>query len=145
MRVVMTEGAKGFITPLTLATLSKGPVYSELFNAQTGEWVDHVHLSDWADVFLIAPASAYTLSKMAQGACDNLLLACYLSATCPVYIAPAMDRDMYLHPATRANEATLASYGNQIIPPESGELASGLEGIGRMAEPETIVSIITHA
>jgi phosphopantothenoylcysteine decarboxylase/phosphopantothenate--cysteine ligase len=144
VRVIMTGSARDFITPLTLSTLSKGPVYSGLFNSETGEWVNHVDLSAWADVFLIAPASANTLAKMAHGLCDNLLLSAYLSATCSIVLAPAMDRDMYLHPATQQNLSVLKSRNHAIIDPEEGELASGLNGIGRMAEPEHIVSFL-HA
>ncbi len=138
----MTKGAADFVAPLTLATLSKNPVFTELFDKANGQWVNHVDLGNWADVFLIAPASANTLAKMANGNCDNLLLATYLSATCPVFVAPAMDRDMFLHPSTRQNIKTLENYGNHLIPPQEGELASGLEGIGRMAEPEDIFDII---
>jgi phosphopantothenoylcysteine decarboxylase/phosphopantothenate--cysteine ligase len=142
VQVVMTEAAKAFITPLTLSTLSKKPVFSDFYNPSSGEWVNHVHLGTHADLLLIAPLSANTLAKMANGICDNLLLATYLSATVPVMVAPAMDRDMFLHPATQANLAMLESFGNIIIPPNNGELASGLEGIGRMAEPEEILEAI---
>lgn len=139
VRVIMTKAAKGFITPLTLATLSKHPVYSDLYDARTGEWHNHVDLGLWADVLLIAPATAHTLAKCAQGLCDNLLTATFLSAKCPVFFAPAMDRDMYLHPATQRNLQQLTADGHHIIPAEHGELASGLVGEGRMAEPEHIV------
>lgn len=142
VQVIMTGSAKAFITPLTLSTLSRWPVVSDFYDTQSGEWVNHVELANWADLILIAPLSANTLSKMANGACDNVLLATYLSATCPVWVAPAMDRDMYLHPATQHNLTKLESYGNVIIPPGTGELASGLEGIGRMAEPEEILSAV---
>jgi phosphopantothenoylcysteine decarboxylase/phosphopantothenate--cysteine ligase len=142
LKIVMTSNAKGFITPLTLSTLSKNPVLSDLFDANSGEWVNHVALANWADLLLIAPLSASTLAKMATGLCDNLLLTTYLSATCPVYVAPAMDRDMYLHPSVQQNIDALSKRGNIVIPPGEGELASGLEGIGRMAEPEDIVSAL---
>ncbi len=134
----MTDSARHFITPLTLSTLSKNPVLSELFDKSTGEWVNHVALAHWADVFIIAPVSANTLAKMANGICDNLLLTTYFSAVCPIFFAPAMDLDMYKHQATQQNIKLLSSRGNIIIPPADGELASGLEGIGRMAEPEEI-------
>jgi phosphopantothenoylcysteine decarboxylase/phosphopantothenate--cysteine ligase len=142
VKVVMTASARDFITPLSLATLSKGPVYSDLFDPKSGQWVNHVDLSAWPDVFLVAPASANIIAKMATGLCDNLLLTTYLSCTQPVILAPAMDRDMYLHPATQQNLATLKNRGCHIIDPEEGELASGLHGIGRMAEPEHIVSFL---
>lgn len=141
VRVVMTPSALSFITPLTLATVSKNPVLSE-FERSEGQWNNHVELGLWADLMLIAPASANTLAKMAQGLCDNLLLACYLSARCPVWIAPAMDLDMYVHPATHRNLKTLLSFGINMIDAEEGELASGLEGKGRMAEPEHIVEAL---
>jgi phosphopantothenoylcysteine decarboxylase / phosphopantothenate---cysteine ligase len=142
VKVIMTHNATGFITPLTLSTLSKNKVLSELYNGKTGEWVNHVDLANWADLILIAPLSANTLAKMAIGICDNLLLTTYLSAVCPVYIAPAMDREMYQHDSVRSNLAILEKRGNIIIPPVEGELASGLEGIGRMAEPEDIFEAI---
>jgi phosphopantothenoylcysteine decarboxylase/phosphopantothenate--cysteine ligase len=142
VRIIMTDSARSFITPLTLSTLSKNPVQSAFFNAETGEWVNHVALGNWADMMLVAPLSANTLGKMANGICDNLLLATYLSATCPVWVAPAMDRDMYLHASTQENLDKLKQRGNIIIPPVEGELASGLEGMGRMAEPEDILSEI---
>ncbi len=144
VRVVMTPEAKEFVTPLTLSTLSKNPVLSS-FTQEEDEnavWNNHVELGLWADFFVIAPATANTLSKMASGASDNLLLATYLSAKCPVYFAPAMDLDMYKHPSTAQSFERLISYGNSMIPATSGELASGLEGKGRMAEPEDIVSFI---
>jgi phosphopantothenoylcysteine decarboxylase / phosphopantothenate---cysteine ligase len=144
VKVVMTASARDFITPLTLATLSKNPVHSELFNRESGEWVNHVELGSWCDVFLIAPASANLLAKMAHGLCDNLLLTTYLSCTSHVVIAPAMDRDMYQHPATRANLEILKARAVSIIDPEDGELASGLHGIGRMAEPEHIVEFLNN-
>ena len=142
VKVVMTESAKHFITPLTLSTLSKNPVYSEYFDEKSGEWTNHVDLGLWADLMIIAPLSANTLGKMANGICDNLLLATYLSAKCPVMVAPAMDLDMYQHPSTLANLDKLRSFGNEIIEANHGELASGLIGQGRMAEPEELVEAI---
>jgi len=144
VQVIMTPASKDFITPLTLSTLSKNPVFSEFYNSDEGneQWNNHVDLGLWADIMLIAPATANTLSKMANGFCDNLLLACYLSAKCPVYFAPAMDLDMYIHPSTIESLTTLKSFGNTMIPAENGELASGLSGEGRMAEPENIVSFL---
>lgn len=143
VKVIMTASAKTFITPLTLSTLSKNPVYSAFEKPDgSGEWNNHVELALWADIMLIAPASANTLAKCAHGICDNLLLATYLSAKCPVVFAPAMDLDMYKHPSTLANLKTLQSYGNSIIEAEEGELASGLEGKGRMSEPEHIISYL---
>lgn len=140
VKVVMTPAAKDFISPLTLATLSKNPVGTDLFNEQT--WSNHVMLGRWADIMLIAPLSCNTLSKMAQGTCDNLLLATYLSATCPVCVAPAMDEDMWHHPSTQRNLECIRSFGNTVIPVENGELASGLSGDGRMAEPEMILNFV---
>ncbi|MGZ5281007.1 MAG: flavoprotein [Bacteroidia bacterium] len=142
VKVIMTSGAADFVAPLTLATLSKNAVHTQLFDKSNGEWVNHVELGNWAEIFIIAPATANTLAKMANGMCDNLLLATYLSATCPVIIAPAMDRDMYLHPSTQKNLQILESFGNTIIPAQEGELASGLEGIGRMTEPEEIFDFV---
>ncbi len=142
VKVVMTKAAIDFITPLTLSTLSKHPVLSEYANTETGEWSNHVELGLWADAFVIAPASANTISKMANGVCDNLLLAVYLSAKCKVFFAPAMDLDMHKHPATQENIARLVSFGNQLISATSGELASGLHGEGRMEEPELIVEAL---
>lgn len=142
VKVVMTTDATHFITPLTLSTLSKNPVLVDYFKADTGEWNNHVELGLWADIMVIAPATANTLAKMANGLCDNLLSAVYLSAKCPVYFAPAMDLDMWLHPATRQNVSRLQSFGNMMIPPGNGELASGLYGEGRMAEPEEIVAFL---
>ncbi|WP_460473548.1 bifunctional phosphopantothenoylcysteine decarboxylase/phosphopantothenate--cysteine ligase CoaBC [Emticicia fontis] len=139
VKVIMTEAAKEFITPLTLATLSKNPVLSAFTKNETGEWNNHVELGLWADVMLIAPASAHTLAKCANGIADNLLVAAYLSARCPVFFAPAMDLDMYKHPSTLGNLEKLLSYGNHLISAEHGELASGLVGEGRLAEPEHIV------
>jgi len=143
VQVVMTADAASFITPLTLSTLSKKPVLVKYFEAETGVWNNHVELGLWADVFIIAPASANSLAKMANGQCDNLLTAAYLSAKCPVYFAPAMDLDMWRHPATLNNVQKLQSYGNILIQPGTGELASGLHGEGRMAEPEDILHFIT--
>jgi phosphopantothenoylcysteine decarboxylase/phosphopantothenate--cysteine ligase len=142
VKVVMTDTAKRFITPLTMATLSKNPVLVDFFNPENGEWNSHVDLGLWADAYLIAPATANSVGKMAAGIADNLLLTTYLSAKCPVFVAPAMDLDMYRHPATRRNIETLQSHGDTIIDAEAGELASGLEGKGRMAEPETIVAYL---
>jgi phosphopantothenoylcysteine decarboxylase/phosphopantothenate--cysteine ligase len=143
VQVVMTPDATNFITPLTLSTLSKNPVQVNYFKPDTGEWNNHVELGLWADMLIIAPASANTLAKMANGICDNLLLAVYLSAKCPVYFAPAMDLDMWLHPATRQNVARLQSFSNTLIAPGTGELASGLYGEGRLAEPEEIVDFLS--
>ncbi len=137
VKVIMTPAAVGFIAPLTLSTLSKNEVLSALSENET--WSNHVMLGRWADVMLLAPLSCNTLSKMAHGTCDNLLMAVYLSATCPVVVAPAMDEDMWLHPSTKANIETIRSYGNKVIPVNNGELASGLIGAGRMAEPEEII------
>lgn len=143
VKVILTADAANFITPLTLATLSKNPVYTQYFEEETGVWSNHVELGLWADFIVIAPASANTLTKMAVGLCDNLLTAVYLSAKCPVYIAPAMDLDMWKHESTRNNIDKLLSYGNQMIQPGVGELASGLYGEGRMAEPEEIIAYLT--
>ncbi len=144
VQVVMTPASKDFVTSLTLSTLSKNPVYSTFYEQENEneQWNNHVELALWADLILIAPATANTLSKMANGTCDNLLLACYLSAKCPVYVAPAMDLDMYKHPSTTDNFVKLQSFKNTIIPAENGELASGLSGEGRMAEPENILAFI---
>lgn len=146
VQVVMSPASLHFVTPLTLATLSKNPVYSTFYNEEesTGEWNNHVELGLWADLMLIAPATANTLSKMANGNCDNLLIATYLSAKCPVYFAPAMDLDMYKHPSTLDSFHKLKSFGNIIIPAETGELASGLSGEGRMAEPENIIAFLEN-
>ncbi len=144
VRVVMTPASKDFVTPLTLSTLSKNPVHSSFFNEEdeNAVWNNHVELGLWADIFLIAPATANTMSKMVTGGADNLLIATYLSAKCPVYFAPAMDLDMYKHPSTMAAFKSLQDFGNIMIPAESGELASGLHGEGRMAEPENIVAFL---
>ncbi|RDI05506.1 bifunctional phosphopantothenoylcysteine decarboxylase/phosphopantothenate--cysteine ligase CoaBC [Flavobacterium sp. AG291] len=144
VQVIMTPASKDFVTPLTLSTLSKNPVHSSFFNEEdeNAVWNNHVDLALWADLFLIAPATANTLSKMVSGNSDNLLLATYLSAKCQVYFAPAMDLDMYKHPSTLSSFNALQSFGNIMIPAESGELASGLSGEGRMAEPENIVAFL---
>ena len=139
VKIVMTPLAKQFITPLTLATLAKNPIYVDFFNPENGEWNSHVSLGMWADAYLIAPATANTIGKMANGIADNLLLTSYLSAKCPVFVAPAMDLDMFAHPAVQKNIETLKSYGVHFIDAEDGELASGLVGKGRLATPESIV------
>lgn len=144
VQVIMTDSAKDFITPLTLATLSKRPVLSSFVKNENGEWNNHVELGLWADVMLIAPATANTLSKCSNGLSNDLLTATYLSARCPVFFAPAMDLDMYQHPSTKANIQKLKDYGNKIIDSEYGELASGLVGNGRMAEPEHIVEAMVR-
>ena len=156
VQVIMTPASKDFITPLTLSTLSKRPVFSSFYIQEENsdsevdipnqnlEWNNHVEIGLWADFMIIAPATANTLSKMANGFCDNLLIATYLSAKCPVFFAPAMDLDMYKHPSTIESFSKLKSFGNIIIPAESGELASGLSGEGRMAEPENIVAFIEN-
>ncbi len=144
VKVVMTSSAKDFITPLTLSTLSKNPVLSDFVKDEQGQWNNHVELGLWADVVLIAPASANTLAKMSTGQCDNLLIAVYLSARCPVFLAPAMDLDMLEHPSTKNNLEKLISFGNHLIEPAYGELASGLVGNGRMAEPEELVEQLNH-
>ena len=154
VQVIMTPASKDFVTPLTLSTLSKRPVYSSFYNDETelssdenphkqdAQWNNHVEIALWADFMVIAPATANTLSKMVNGNCDNLLIATYLSAKCPVYFAPAMDLDMYKHPSTVSSFSALKKFGNTIIPAESGELASGLSGEGRMAEPENIIAFL---
>jgi len=144
VQVIMTPASKDFVTPLTLSTLSKNPVHSTFYNEEEdgAQWNNHVDLALWADFMLIAPATANTLSKMVNGNCDNLLIATYLSAKCPVYFAPAMDLDMYKHPSTIASFKALKAFGNTIIPAENGELASGLSGEGRMAEPENIIAFL---
>ena len=142
VKVVMTPASKDFITPLTLSTLSKNPVFSSFVEEEDEVWNNHVELALWADLFVIAPATANTMAKMANGVCDNILLATYLSAKCPVYFAPAMDLDMYKHNSTKTSFDKLTSYGNKLIPAGTGELASGLVGEGRMAEPEDIVRFI---
>lgn len=142
VKVILTQDASNFITPLTLATLSKNPVYTQYFEAETGVWSNHVELGLWADYMIVAPASANTIGKMANGLCDNLLTAVYLSAKCPVFVAPAMDLDMWKHESTQENIARLKEFGNTIIAPRKGELASGLHGEGRLAEPEEIVAFL---
>ena len=142
VKVVMTATAKQFITPLTLATLSKNPILVEFFNPENGEWNSHISLGEWADCYVIAPATANTIAKMATGVADNLLLTTYLSARCKTIVAPAMDCDMFAHITTQTNLATLRSHGVVIADSPSGELASGLTGKGRMAEPEQIISLI---
>jgi len=141
VKVIITPSAKDFVSTLTLSTLSRNPVLVDLFDDQS--WANHVMLGRWADIMVIAPLSCNTLAKMANGQCDNLLLATYLSATCPVVAVPAMDEDMWHHPSTKRNLEKLESFGNKIIPVEKGDLASGLYGDGRMAEPEQIVQYIT--
>ena len=140
VKVILTKAAIDFVSPLTFSTLSKNKILSELFDNET--WANHVMLGRWADVMLIAPASCNTLAKMANGICDNLLLATYLSATCPVLIAPAMDEDMWHHLSTQKNIEFLKKVGNELLPVNEGELASGLKGEGRMAEPEEIISYL---
>ncbi|WP_162053710.1 flavoprotein [Pontibacter pamirensis] len=144
VQVILTASASEFLTPLTLATLSKRPVLSQFVKDDTGTWNNHVDLGLWADALVVAPASANTVAKFANGFCDNLLSATYLSARCPVFVAPAMDLDMYRHPAVQANFVKLQGYGNRIIEAGYGELASGLVGQGRMAEPEEIVQVLQN-
>jgi len=143
VRVIQTEASLDFIAPLTLATLSEKPVLTKMVDPDSGEWSNHVELGLWADIMVIAPLTANTMAKMKAGECDNLLLATYLSAKCPIYFAPAMDLDMYKHPSTKANISTLQEYGNILIPSGFGELASGLVGEGRMAEPSEVIDSIT--
>lgn len=142
VKIVLTPAAHHFVTPLTLATLSKNEVFSQFFDATTGVWKNHVELGLWADVFIIAPATANTIAKMANGICDNLLLATYFSAKCTVIVAPAMDLDMFQHHTLKNNVDKLRSFGNLILPSPKGELASGLEGEGRMSEPTTIFNFV---
>lgn len=142
VQVVMTPNAREFIQPVTLSSLSQRPVVTEFFSANTGEWHSHVSLGEWADAMIVAPATASTLAKMANGVADNMLVTTYLSARCPVFVAPAMDLDMMAHPTTTRNLATLATDGVHIIEPETGELASGLSGRGRMEEPEKIAAVL---
>jgi len=144
VQVIMTPASKDFVTPLTLSTLSKNPVFSSFFNEEdeNAQWNNHVDLALWADLMVVAPATANTMGKMANGICDNLLIATYLSAKCSVFFAPAMDLDMYKHPSTITSLTILKKSGNTIIPVETGELASGLSGEGRMAEPENIIAFI---
>lgn len=143
VQVILTTSASSFITPVTLSTLSKRPVLTEFVRSdQSGLWHNHVELGLWADALVVAPASANTVAKFARGLCDNLLSATYLSARCPVFVAPAMDLDMYQHPAVQENFRLLRSYGNHLIEAGYGELASGLVGQGRLAEPEEIVQVL---
>ncbi|MEE2699964.1 MAG: bifunctional phosphopantothenoylcysteine decarboxylase/phosphopantothenate--cysteine ligase CoaBC [Bacteroidota bacterium] len=142
VKVIQTEASLGFVTPLTLSTLSENTVLTKMVEDETKDWNNHVNLGQWGDLMLIAPTTAKTIAKMASGECDSLLLATYLSAKCPIYFAPAMDLDMYKHPSTKQNIAQLKSFGNKLIPAEFGELASGLIGKGRMAEPENIIDFI---
>jgi len=144
VKVVMSESAKDFISPLTLATLSKHPIQSDYFKKETGEWNSHVELGLWADLMVVAPLTANTMAKLANGICNDLLCATYLSARCPIILAPAMDLDMYAHPTTQNNIAKLKSYGNMLIEAKEGELASGLHGVGRMAEPEDLLEYIQN-
>lgn len=144
VKCIMTPASSAFISPLTLATLSKNPVYTEYWDEKTGEWSNHVELALWADLFVIAPLTANSLAKMACGQSDNLLLTTYLSAKCPVWVAPAMDLDMFQHPTTRRNLEQIQSDGVSVLPAQSGELASGLVGQGRMMEPEDIAAQIFH-
>ncbi|RIJ46712.1 bifunctional phosphopantothenoylcysteine decarboxylase/phosphopantothenate--cysteine ligase CoaBC [Maribellus luteus] len=144
VQVVITPAGKEFITPVTLSALSNKPVVSEFFGANDGSWNSHVDLGLWADLMLVAPATASTLGKMANGIADNMLVTTYLSAKCPVFIAPAMDLDMFAHPSTQRNLSILKEYGNSIVEPASGELASGLEGKGRMEEPEKILELVVE-
>lgn len=142
VQVVITPAGKEFITPVTLSALSDKPVVSEFFGANDGTWNSHVDLGLWADLMIIAPATASTMGKMANGIADNMLVTTYLSAKCPVLVAPAMDLDMFAHPSTQRNISILKEYGNSIVEPGEGELASGLTGKGRMEEPEKIVEIV---
>jgi phosphopantothenoylcysteine decarboxylase/phosphopantothenate--cysteine ligase len=144
VKVIMTKLAKEFITPLTMATVSKNPILVDFFNPENGQWNSHVDLGLWADAYLIAPATANTVAKMANGVADNLLLTTYLSARCPVVVAPAMDLDMFQHPTMQKNLEILKSYGNFIVEPASGELASGLDGKGRMEDPSIIVERLSE-
>lgn len=144
IQVLMTPSACDFVTPLTLSTLSQHPALVEPFNPVDGSWNSHVEMANWADLMLIAPVSANTLGKMANGIADNLVMTTYLAAKCPVYFAPAMDLDMYHHPSTQQNIRKLISYGNILIAPNEGELASGLCGAGRMEEPENIVKVLSN-
>ena len=142
VKVIQTDASLDFVTPLTLSTLSENTVLTKMVEDDTKDWINHVDLAQWADLILIAPVTAKTMAKMVSGECDSLLLATYLSAKCPVYFAPAMDLDMYKHPSTKQNIKKLVSFGNKFIAPTFGELASGLVGEGRMAEPEDIIDFI---
>lgn len=141
VQVIMSADAENFVTKLSLSTLSKNPVYTDFYN-ENGTWNSHVEMALWADAIIMAPCTAHTLAKMIHGICDNLLIATYMSAKCPVFIAPAMDLDMYQHPSTKQNLELAEDFGHLVIPAENGELASGLVGQGRMAEPETIVQTV---
>jgi phosphopantothenoylcysteine decarboxylase/phosphopantothenate--cysteine ligase len=143
VQVVLSESAKSFVTPQTLSVLSEKPALSDFFKSDQGEWNNHVHLGLWADLILIAPAGANTLAKMSHGICDNLLMSVILSARCPIFVAPAMDLDMWTHPSTQSNIQTLVNRGVHMIEPEEGSLASGLEGKGRMSEPENIAHVLS--
>lgn len=145
VQVVITPSGKEFITPITLSALTSRPVISDFFSGRDGTWNSHVDLGLWADAMLIAPATACTIGKMANGVADNMLITTYLSMKAPVFVAPAMDLDMYKHPSTKRNLDLLRQYGNRIIEPGDGFLASGLEGKGRMEEPETIVNILDNS
>ena len=144
VQIVMTPSACDFVTPLTLSTLSKRPVWTKPFDPEDGKWNSHVELGNWADLMLIAPASANTLGKMVNGLADNILLTTYLAAKCPVIFAPAMDLDMYRHPSTQANIQKLTDWGHHLIEPQTGELASGLCGAGRMEEPDAMHKMIVE-
>ena len=144
VQVVITSAGKEFITPVTLSALSGKPVISEFFGANDGTWNSHVELGLWADLMLVAPATASTIAKLANGIADNMLVTTYMSSKCPVFIAPAMDLDMFAHPSTQNNLEILKSFGNTIIEPATGELASGLTGKGRMEEPENILEIVVE-
>ena len=144
VQILFSPMAHEFVTPLTLSTLSGNPVLTDFHDPESGEWNSHVELGMWADLFIIAPATASTMGKMVNGIADNLLITTYLSAKCPVLLAPAMDLDMYKHPSTKANVAKLKEYGHLIIEPKEGELASGLCGEGRMEEPKEIFDIIVN-
>ena len=144
VQVLMTDAAKEFVSPLTFSSLSGKPVLSDFFSKDSGTWNSHVDLGRWADLFLVAPATAATIGKMSGGVCDNLVTTCYLSAKCPVMVAPAMDVDMFEHPVVQENLRKLKSMGNLVIEPVSGELASGLFGKGRMEEPEVILKTIEN-
>jgi phosphopantothenoylcysteine synthetase/decarboxylase len=142
VQVLMTQAAKEFVTPLTFSSLSGKPVLSDFFSKTSGFWNSHVDLGGWADLFMVAPATATTISKMAMGQCDNLVITSYMSAKCPIIVAPAMDLDMFAHPAMQENLRKLRSFGNLVIEPASGELASGLVGKGRMEEPDVIIKMV---
>ncbi len=144
VKVILTDAARDFVTPLTLSTLTGHPVLFEFFDESDGTWNSHIDLGNWADAYLLAPVSANTMGKLANGLADNLLTATYLAAKCPVFFAPAMDVDMFNHPTTSNNIEKLKSFGNVLIEPEEGELASGLCGAGRMQEPENILNILQN-